>query len=545
MGRSALRLGASCVLVAAGTAASVVLATAHAAVSTTTTTTTTPTLTTITSKGALVLSGHGWGHGIGMSQWGAYGYAKHGWTYDKILAHYYVGTSLGAASVATVRVLVAQAKQEKISSSVAFGVSDAAGHTVALTTPVMLTSALTVNGVALTAPLTLTSTEPLTVNGIAYRGRFIVQPSGNTLQVIDEVALDSYVKGVVPREMPAKWPAAALEAQAIAARSYALANLAKDAPYDLFGDGRSQVYGGVAAETPTSDAAVDATQGKVVSYNGKVADTFYFSSSGGRTVSALEATGVAVPYLQSVADPYDTAAPSHNWGPVVIDFAKVAKALKLTTPIHDIAVTLGASGRVHLATITTDDGNSQTFTGSRMRTALGLRSTWFTPSLLELVPPTGAVPYGAAASLTGFARGSVTDVSLESRPLGGTWTAVGPVAAASDGTFAASVSPSETTQYRLAWGNVRIGLAKVSVAPVVTAAVATDGVGGSLQPVLPGVEVDLQVESGTFWATVASTVTDSTGAWSFTGTLAPGAYRVRCAPGNGLVAGVSTPVQVP
>ncbi|HEX5450106.1 MAG TPA: SpoIID/LytB domain-containing protein [Gaiellaceae bacterium] len=538
MGRPALRLGVLCALVCAGAAASVVLGTANAAGPATTTTT--PTLTTITSKGAFVLTGHGWGHGIGMSQWGAYGYAKHGWTFDKILAHYYVGTSLGSASVSTVRVLVAQGKKEKLTATT---VTDSAGHTLQLSGPVVLTPALTVSGEQLTPPLTFTSTDPIAVNGVAYRGDMSVQVSGKTLLVIDDVALDSYVKGVVPSEMPSTWSAAALDAQAVAARSYALANLAKDAPYDLFGDGRSQVYGGVKAETDATNAAVDATRGQVVTYKGKVADTLYFSSSGGRTVSALEATGVAVPYLQSVADPYDTLSPHHNWGPVVVDFAKVAKALKLTSPIDDIQIALGASGRVHTATIVTDAG-SQTFTGSRMRTALGLQSTWFTPSLLELVPPIGAVPFGSPASLTGFARGAVSGVTLEERPLGGTWQPVGAVDAATDGTFDTAVTPDVTTQYRLAWGNVRVGLAKVSVAPLVTASVTTGAITGSLQPVLAGVEVDLQIESGTVWATVASTLTDSTGAWSFTGTLEPGAYRVRCAPANGLAAGVSTAVQV-
>ena len=79
-------------------------------------------------------------------------------------------------------------------------------------------------------------------------GRMIVVPAGKTLQVIDEVELDSYVKGVVPSEMPAKWPAQALEAQAVAARSYALANLARDAPFDLFGDGRSARIGRIVPE---------------------------------------------------------------------------------------------------------------------------------------------------------------------------------------------------------------------------------------------------------------------------------------------------------
>lgn len=550
MGRLALRLLALSVLLLGGVAAAALSASGAGPAATTTTT---PTLTTITAKGALVLTGHGWGHGMGMSQWGAYGYAKHGWTFDKILAHYYVGTTLGSAPVSTVRVLVAQAKKETLASTAAWTVADSAGHTVQLdaSTPVALTYALDVNGTMLlngttmTLPLTFTATSPLSVDGKAYRGRLNVAVAGKTLQVIDQVALESYVKGVVPSEMPANWPAAALAAQAVAARSYALANLAKDGPFDLFGDGRSQVYGGVAAETPASNAAVDATQGKVLLYAGKVADTVYFSSSGGRTVSALEATGVAVPYLQSVVDPYDTYSPHHNWGPVVIDLSKVAKSLKVSSPIDDVQVTLGASGRVHTVTLVTDDGSDPTFTGSRLRTALDLQSTWFTPGLLVLQPPKSAVPYGSTTSLTGELRGAVSNVSLEQRTIGGSWQPAGPVVPGAGGAFSADVKPQVTMQYRLAWDNVRVGLARVNVAPalVVQAPTAT-GLTGTLEPAVAGAAVDLQQEDGSVWGTVASTVTDSSGNWSFTGALAPGAYRVRCAPGHGLVAGVSSPVQV-
>jgi hypothetical protein len=100
-------------------------------------------------------------------------------------------------------------------------------------------------------------------------------------------------------------------------------------------------------------------------------------------------------------------------------------------------------------------------------------------------------------------------------------------------------------QYRLAWGSVRVGLARVSVAPAIDVQAPTPtGLSGTLQPVLAGATVELQEQDGSVWGTVASTVTDSTGKWSFTGALAPGAYRVRCAPGHGFVAGVSSPVQV-
>src|SRR6266487_267640 len=80
-------------------------------------------------SGALFLfSGHGWGHGVGMSQYGAYGYAQHGSTYQQILAHYYPGTKLGPAPVSTIRVLLADKKKTlKLSSEVAFSVRDGAG----------------------------------------------------------------------------------------------------------------------------------------------------------------------------------------------------------------------------------------------------------------------------------------------------------------------------------------------------------------------------------------------------------------------------------
>ena len=75
-----------------------------------------------------VISGHGWGHGVGMAQWGAYGYAKHGVTYDKILAHYYPGTSLAPAPVTKIKVLLVEgAKRVVVSSPASFEVEDATG----------------------------------------------------------------------------------------------------------------------------------------------------------------------------------------------------------------------------------------------------------------------------------------------------------------------------------------------------------------------------------------------------------------------------------
>ena len=95
--------------------------------------------------------------------------------------------------------------------------------------------------------------------------------------------LKDYVRGVVAKESPASWPIEALKAQAVAARSYAISTASHRGTFDVFDDTRSQAYGGVGAETPKTDQAVSATHLQVVLYQGKVAQTFFFSTSGGHT----------------------------------------------------------------------------------------------------------------------------------------------------------------------------------------------------------------------------------------------------------------------
>ena len=555
VGRPALRLAAACLLLLGGFALSILAAgpafglgraTTTSASTSTSTGATTTTMTTSPARTVLVLDGHGWGHGLGMSQWGAYGYAKHGWTYDRILAHYYTGTTLGQAKVATVRVQLVSATKTTLSSAVPWTVTDATGRHATLDPGALVlkgTPALAAQP-ALQPPFTFTAAQPLSVDGTPYRGKLVVSGDGKLVQVIDSVGLEQYVKGVVPAEMPSNWAPEALKAQAVAARSYALANLAKGRAFDLYGDSRSQVYGGVKVESPSSSAAVDATKGQVVLYNGKIADTLFFSTSGGRTASALEATGIAVPYLVPVSDPYDTLSPYHDWGPVVLDAAKVAKTLKLSAPIADVQATPGPSGRIKTVTVVSSNDSQVTLTGNQVRTALDLRSTWFTPALLQLLPAAKTMTYGGAIALTGLAHG-VDALSLESKSAAlPDWTPAGDLMLGPDGSFATIVRPQVTTQYRLVWGTVRAGLAKIAVAPRVDASTSASAVTGSIRPVLAGSTVELQQQSGTAWTTVASTVTDASGAWSFAGTEPAGSYRVRCAPGQGLAAGVSATLLV-
>jgi stage II sporulation protein D len=552
VGRLALLACAAALLLGGAAAAALLAPGSDAAATTSSTTATTtassappPASATSTASSVVAFTGHGWGHGIGLGQWGAYGYALHGLTYDKILGHYYPGTTLGQARVATVRVLVASKQKATLTSTTPWTIVDATGAKTSLAAgSLALDSTFAVGGSALEPPLKVIAKAPMSVGGIAYRGKLTLTLDGGLVDVVDTVGLEQYLKAVVPSEMPSKWPGAALEAQAVAARSYALANLTKGRGYDLYGDARSQVYGGIPAESDAASAAVDATKGQVVLYNGRIANTLFFSTSGGRTISALEATGVDVPYLASVADPYDTLSPYHDWGPVLYDAKVVAKQLKLSGSIASISVATGVSGRVKSLVASSGDDTQVTLTGNQVRNALGLRSTWFAPALLQLSPAARTVVYGGALSLRGLVHGA-TGLSLEAKPAGGVWADAGPLPVDPDGTFALVVKPQVTTQYRLAWGDARACLAKIAVAARVSAVVTPQGVQGTLRPLAPAAPVQLQQKQvdGT-WATLQSATADGASAWSFTAQLAAGTYRVRAVPGHGVAAGLSAPFTV-
>jgi hypothetical protein len=218
--------------------------------------------------------------------------------------------------------------------------------------------------------------------------------------------------------------------------------------------------------------------------------------------------------------------------------------LKLSEPIAGVSVATGASGRVKSFVASSADDTQVTLTGNQVRNALGLRSSWFSPALLQLAPAARTLTYGGALSLRGVVRGA-SGLSLEAKPVGGAWADAGPLPVDPDGTFALIVKPQVTTQYRLAWGDARACLAKIAVAARVSAVVTTQGVQGTLRPLAPGAPVQLQQkqDDGT-WTTTGSATADSSSAWSFASTLVAGTYRVRAAPGHGVAAGVSAPFTV-
>jgi stage II sporulation protein D len=416
-------------------------------------------------SGALFLfSGHGYGHGVGMGQWGAQGYAEQGYTYDQILAAYYPGTTLGDTSATSIRVLLADGKKKlTISSKKTINVEDGDGidHTLpagdTTLTPALKLAVDDGPAQALPPPLTFSpSTGSSLTLGRRYRGRILVDVPNKKLRAINTLPLQQYLYGVVPAEMPSGWLSAALEAQAVAARSYALASRKAGAPFDVYADGRSQAYLGVSAETPAGKQAVDETDGQVLLWNGSVALTLFSSSTGGWTQSDADAFGApGRPYLVSVRDPYDTVSPYHNWGPVPVTGKTLAGAAGVVGRIVDTTVKRNASKRVKTLKITSLSHGSQLIAsigGSTARSALGLRSTWFGIGMLSLLPPSPnpAVSAGTRVKLTGVVRG-VKGVVVQRRSSGTPWRQFRSIApAAKTGAFKFTVKPKVTTQYRLA-----------------------------------------------------------------------------------------------
>ena len=199
-----------------------------------------------TGEAVFAVSGRGWGHGVGLSQWGAYGQAKAGRTYDQILAHYYFGTKLGRATKSEVRVLLAEGKRGlTVQSPTPFRVQDAAGVVTKLPAGAfILTPQLKLPNAVKASPgplFVLPGKQPLALDGQPYRGKLEIAATGGYLRVVNYVGLESYIAGVVADEMPYTWPTEALKAQAVAARTFALKSIVKGKPYDLYSDVRSQV----------------------------------------------------------------------------------------------------------------------------------------------------------------------------------------------------------------------------------------------------------------------------------------------------------------
>lgn len=361
-----------------------------------------------TPSDSFTFTGRGWGHGVGLSQYGARGRAMAGWDAARILRHYYQGTSLTVVPRRPVRVLLSSGRtQISVTSPTPWRAIGArpngrtvtpllAGETYVLrmlpdgrlaldrgqTRTAIFVGRVRVQARGADGSVAWGARAP--ESGRRYRGGLRAVPNGSTFDLVNVVDLEDYLKGVVPREMPASWgddAPAALVVQAVAARSYALATLRPTAIQDLYDDDRSQVYGGVSAEDPRSNRAVEATRGTVLTYDGQIITAFFFSTSGGRTedVQNVFRASPPRPYLVSVPDPFDRISPYHEWpDPPTFTAARLGTLLDVGGPVADIAIArTGVSPRVVDAQVTTTSGRTTTVSGSTIRAALGLRDTWF------------------------------------------------------------------------------------------------------------------------------------------------------------------------
>jgi SpoIID/LytB domain protein len=364
--------------------------------------------------------GAGFGHGIGMSQWGAYGLALKGWTHQQILTHYYTGTT------------VAQKQQP---ARIRVGLVDGVGsvHLAALKAPVQLQTGSPGPSGTVVATIPAGSSDLVkagtagyeiydsqgaqvgtTVDGTqnlyaAYQGAHAMVRSveaghtynrgfielndyrpctacNSSLRMIAVLNPQSYLYGL--GEVPSSWPAEAMQAQADAARTYAdylidaLGQNRVGCNCGVYDDTRNQVYAGWDHEGEYDGAkwvqAVNATPGEVVLYQGKVIDAQYMSSSGGYTEDNENVWGGSpIPYLRGVCDPgdYNTANPAKTWTRTFTADETTAKLRSYTGEIGAVQgfgnISRGVSGRILTVTVVGSSGTKQ-IAGSSLRSALGL-----------------------------------------------------------------------------------------------------------------------------------------------------------------------------
>jgi SpoIID/LytB domain protein len=366
----------------------------------------------------LTVSGRGWGHGRGMGQWGAYGYARAGWSYQQILGHYYGGTSLaGDAGNPAMQVeisrltggdLIVQGRdlQAGLTSISGYGylrVHRNGGQLEVSTAPGCAgpwSQAATVTS----SSLEVRTAQPTSIDGLirtceagvsyGYRGSLSLAAVGATTYVLNVVALDDYLRGVVAQEMPSSWGGTggtqALLAQAVAARSYALSSGVRTSGARLCDNTACQVYQGafktaadgpaaalIALESARSDSAVSLTSSQVMrSGSGGIARTEFSSSTGGYTAGGT---------FPAVVDDGDAISenPHRSWS---VSFSYTDAGAKLSVgTLVSLSVTqrngLGADGGRVLTVQAVGSSGTRTLTGAQVRTALGLKSDWFTLSV--------------------------------------------------------------------------------------------------------------------------------------------------------------------
>ncbi|MGI8666731.1 MAG: SpoIID/LytB domain-containing protein [Jatrophihabitans sp.] len=360
-------------------------------------------ITPVPASGSWTVDGHGNGHGHGLSQYGARGAAIAGLSYDKILGFYYPGTTLTTGSAVTIRVqLSAVGADPAVAAEAGLTVTGVSGALPTAGVDQYRLAPIS-GGFQLQRHLSgvwrayhnipagkldfKASDGTLTVQRSSgarvYRGSLSVIEVGSAAIAVNNLGLDDYVRGVVPSEMPASWQAAAVQSQAVAARSYAryFVNHPRDVNYDICDTTSCQVYGGLSAEQAASNDAVTKTANKVLTYAGSTIFAEFSASNGGMTSAGNQ------PYFVTKVDPYDNAAsgdPYLNWT-VAVPASRVASYYGLAS-VSQLQITGRAGGGQWGGLVTTGIVNGTNpgggaaavdVTGPGLASAMGLSYSFF------------------------------------------------------------------------------------------------------------------------------------------------------------------------
>ena len=276
--------------------------------------------------GSVRFCGHGWGHGVGLGQWGAKGMALAGLGYRFIAQHFYTGTSWATLATRTtpihVAVLWGTATYRVVPSGPAQLVARSSVRNIAPGQTVSLSLSGGVQKVVPTSGATRMAVYGPSGRYHSYRGTIVAQPSGGLLYIINVLPIEDYLRGL--GEVPSSWPLEAIKAQIVAARCYALTHLGSTALYDVDDTTQYQVYRGVDSESASQNAAVDQTAGQVLMSGGHVIVAFFSASDGGHTANVSDVFGGSLatyPYLKGVLDPWDIVAPRHTWYTGIYSYA--------------------------------------------------------------------------------------------------------------------------------------------------------------------------------------------------------------------------------
>lgn len=348
--------------------------------------------------GSLVIfTGKGYGHGVGMTQYGAEGMAEKGYKYTSIIKYYYTGVDIIKYNTSNMNIRVALklqtpnasflSKKEyniidpstnkvlfslpensitkisyadgsfiiKNSSGIGLPVTTsspidilATGSAIDISTAMVSSDTAAPNPVEATTTassiaLSTTTTGAISFKGQSYSGNIIISRSSadnNNMDIINVLNIEKYLRGVVPSEMFASWKPEALKAQALAARTYALKAIlyGTKAEYDVYDNVMSQVYLGESAHRSNVDKLIEATSGQVITYKGSLIDAVFSASAGGYTVDSSFVWGYNIPYLKGKPDPYDKSVYASNWWTYKIKKTALNKIFSQVGSLQNIEV---------------------------------------------------------------------------------------------------------------------------------------------------------------------------------------------------------------